>query len=76
MADMRPYYSAVEQGGDPEQAWDSTAPVVSANMQLGLWKKDLMAAAAGSSRCQLPEVQCVSCRWAQPKSVPPSPCGV
>ncbi len=61
VVDMRPYYAAVEQGGDPERAWDSTAPALSGNMQLGLWKKDLMAAAAGSSRCQLPEVQCAPC---------------
>ena len=47
VVDMRPYYAAVEQGGDPERAWDSTAPALSGNMQLGLWKKDLMAAAAG-----------------------------
>lgn len=59
---MSPYYSMVERGEDVGQAWERAMPAIQGNMQLGVWKKDIMAGTAGSSRIvALPEVQCAPC---------------
>ena len=63
---MRPYYQAWEGEGEDgpwdqgkDEAFQRMMPAIRSNMQLGQFKKDLVAGSAGSSGfCSLPEVQC------------------
>ena len=65
LVDMRPYYQTWDAEKDDE-AWDQSkdeafqrmVPAIRSNMQMGQFKKDLVAGSAGSSGfCSLPEVQ-------------------